>query len=65
MGYELEHDDWKKESRARVEEALKNASRFHGTMQTKDNLAALEAAKTEMQNLSRERLKDYVNDSSK
>lgn len=45
MGYELEQDDWREESRARVDEAIRKGSRFHGTMQTKANMEALEAAK--------------------
>lgn len=64
MGFDLKQDDWKKESRERVEEALKCASRFHGTMQTKDNIAALEAVKAELQNPSQDSRKDYVNGSN-
>jgi len=65
MGYELEQDDWKKESRERVEEALKCASRFYGTMQTRDNIAALEAVKAELQKPPQDSRKDYVNGNNK
>lgn len=61
----MKDDDWREESRSRVEEALKNASRFHGTIQTKENLAALEEAKAELQNPSQDFRKDYVNGSNK
>lgn len=48
MGYELEQDDWREESRARVDEAMRKGSRFHGTMQTKANMEALEAVRQEL-----------------
>ena len=64
MGYELEQDEWREESRARVDEAIRKGSRFHGTMQTQENLAVLEAAKAELQKPSQSFRKDYVNGSS-
>ena len=54
MGYELEQDEWREESRARVEEAIRKGSRFHGTMQTKANMEALEQVRQELQKPSQE-----------
>jgi hypothetical protein len=63
MGYELELDDWKKESRERVEEALQKGNRLHPSfsgMQTQENLAALERVREALQEASHGRAeKDY------
>lgn len=53
MGHELEQDDWREESRARVEEAIRKG-RYQGSMQTKENMEALERARTELQKPSQE-----------
>lgn len=52
-------NDWREESRARVDEAARKA-RYTGAMQTKDNLAELEKARDELQTHSQESTKkDY------
>lgn len=60
MGYELEQEDWREESRARVEEAIKKG-RYQGSMQTKANMEALEAVKAELQKPSQELPKACAN----
>lgn len=53
-------EDWTEESRSRVNETIKKASRFRGTMQTKGNIEALEKAQAELKNRSQESSKkDY------
>lgn len=48
-----DNHDWREESRARVEEAIKKG-RYQGSMQTKANMEALEAVKAELQKPSQE-----------